>query len=351
MKKSLSIVLSLIMLTVIFAGCTNSSGENSGTDTDKTSSNSSVSSEGSKEATKTHINIGVLKGPTAMGMVKLMNDAESGKTANDYTFEIDGAVDEVTPKIVKGDFDIAAVPANLASVLYNNTDGKVSVLAVNTLGVLYIVETGNDIKSVADLRGKTIYASGKGATPEYSLNYILKANGIDPEKDVNIEFKSEHSECVAALAKSDNAIALLPQPFVTSAQAQNDKIRIALDLNEEWEKAQADSDSKSALITGVIVVRNDFLKDNRQAVNDFLDEYKASTEYVNSNIDDASALIEKYNIIKATVAKKALPYCNITFIEGSQMKTQLGGYLAALFEQNPKAVGGKLPNDEFYYTR
>lgn len=296
------------------------------------------------------IRVGALKGPTAMGMVKLMDDAETGNTENRYEFTIAAAIDEITPKIVQGQFDIAAMPANVSSVLYNNTDGAVSVLAINTLGVIYIVETGESIQSVADLKGKTIYASGKGATPEYALNYVLKENGIDPEKDVTIEYKSEHAECAAALAEAEGGIAMLPQPFVTTAQAKNDKIRIALDMTEEWEKAQTGED-KSALLTGVVVVRNEFLQAHPEEVAAFMDEYKASTEYVNANVEDAAALIEKYDIIPAAVAQKALPYCNITFIEGEEMKTQLGGYLGTLAEQNTDAVGGKLPDEGFYYLR
>ena len=296
------------------------------------------------------IRVGALKGPTAMGMVKLMDDAEAGNTANRYEFTIAAAIDEITPKIVQGQFDIAAMPANVSSVLYNNTDGAVSVLAVNTLGVIYIVETGESVQSAADLKGKTIYASGKGATPEYALNYVLRQNGIDPEKDVTIEYKSEHAECAAALAEAENGIAMLPQPFVTTAQAKNDKIRIALDLTEEWEKVQTGED-KSALITGVVVVRNEFLQAHPEAVAAFMDEYKASTEYVTANVEEAAALIEKYDIVPAAVAQKALPYCNITFIEGEDMKTQLGGYLNTLFEQNADAVGGTLPDEGFYYLR
>ena len=170
--------------------------------------------------------IAALKGPTAMGMVQMMDAEDSARE-----FTIASAVDEIPPMIVKGSVDVAAVPANLASVLYNNTEGAVEVLAINTLGVLYIVENGDSINSVEDLRGKTIYASGKGATPEYALDYILTGNGIDPSADVTIEWKSEHAECLAALLAAENGVALLPQPFVTTAQMQNEGIRTALDLS------------------------------------------------------------------------------------------------------------------------
>ncbi|MCR1839374.1 ABC transporter substrate-binding protein [Murimonas intestini] len=301
------------------------------------------------------VRVMALKGPTAMGMVKLMEDSEAGAVnGNEYDFTIAASVDEVTPKLVQGEADIAAVPANLASVLYNNTKGKVQVLAVNTLGVLYIVENGEAVQSVEDLKGKTVYASGKGATPEYALNYILQENGIDPQKDVTIEWKSEHSECVAALAADEDGIAMLPQPFVTTAQAKNDKIRIALDLTAEWDKLQQGGGREvmpSALITGVVVVRTDFAQEHKAWVDAFMDSYKDSVEYVNSNTDEAASLIEKYDIVPAAVAKKALPYCNITFIEGGELKEKLSGYLNVLMEQNPKAVGGELPSDDFYYSR
>ena len=292
------------------------------------------------------VHVTALKGPTAMGMVDFMDKSEKGEIKdNDYQFEIVAAVDEVTPKLVQGKTDIAAVPANLASVLYNNTNAEVQVLAINTLGVIYIVESGDVISEVSDLKGRTIYASGKGATPEYALNYILAQNGIDPEKDVTIEWKSEHAECLSALMADENAIAMLPQPFVTTAQTKSEKIRVALDLTEEWDKLGADS----ALLTGVVVARKEFVEQNPAAVQAFLEHYEASVNYVNQNIKDAATLIEKYDIVPAPVAVKAVPSCNIVFITGEEMKQKLSGYLKVLLEQNPKAIGGALPADDFYY--
>ena len=300
---------------------------------------------------ETDVRVTALKGPTAMGMVELMNEAESGAVnGNAYDFTIAAAVDEVSPKLVKGETDIAAVPANLAAVLYNNTEGQVEVLAVNTLGVLYIVESGDSVSSVEDLRGKTIYASGKGATPEYALNYILSENGIDPEKDVTIEWKSEHAECLAALLAEDNAIAMLPQPFVTTAQTKSDKIQVRLDLTAEWDAIQTNSEAPSQLITGVVVVRKQYAQENPEAVEAFLKSYAESVEYVNANVEDAAQLVGKYEIVPAAVAQKAIPACNITCITGADMQQKLSGYLNVLFEQNPKAVGGALPADDFYYN-
>ena len=303
-------------------------------------------------AEPTEVKIMALKGPTAMGMVSFMDGVDSGEiTDHPYEFTIAAAVDEVTPQIVQGTVDIAAIPANLASVLYNNTQGAVEVLAVNTLGVLYIVENGDSVASVEDLNGKTIYASGKGATPEYALNYILSQNGLDPETDVTIEWKSEHTECLSALMAQENAVAMLPQPFVTTAQTKSEAIRVALDLNEEWDKLQADSEEPSALITGVVIGRKEFIDQYPQAVSDFLDHYKESVEYVNNHTEEAAELVGNYEIVPAQVAVKALPQCNITFIEGEELKEKLSGYLSVLMDQNPKAVGGALPSDDFYFSR
>lgn len=300
----------------------------------------------------TQVRVTALKGPTAMGMVPMMESVTGTSNGqNTYTYTITPSVDAVTPALVQGETDIAAVPANLASVLYNNTKGQVQVLAINTLGVLYIAESGESVQSVSDLKGKTIYASGKGASPEYALNYILSANGIDPEKDVTIEWKAEHSECVAALSSQEGGIAMLPQPFVTTAQAKNENLRIALDLTEEWDKAQEGSETPSAMLTGVVVVRTQFAQKHPEAVNAFLDSYKASVEYANANVEETAELIEAHDIVPAPVARKALPACNIVFIEGDEMKEKLSGYLNVLYEQNPKAVGGQLPGEDFYYSR
>ena len=290
------------------------------------------------------VRVVALKGPTAMGLVKQMKDSEAG---GGYEYNIIAAVDEVAPLLVKGEAGSACVPANLASVLYNNTQGGVKVLAINTLGVLYIVEKGDSIHSAADLKGRTVYASGKGATPEYALNYILTGNGIDPENDLTIEWKSEHAECLAALMEADEGVAMLPQPFVTTAMMKADDLRVALDLNEEWAALGTDSQ----LITGVAVVRSEFAESRPEAVAGFLDAYSASVEWVNENTEEAAALVGGYDIVPEAVAVKALPACSITFIEGDAMKQALSGYLQVLFDANPKAVGGKLPDDAFYFAR
>lgn len=287
-----------------------------------------------------------LKGPTAMGLVKLMNDGDDS-----LTFTIEAAADLVAPQVIQGKVDIAAVPANLASVLYNKLNGGVQVLAVNTLGVLYIVERGETVQTVSDLKGRTIYASGQGATPEYALNYILRGNGIDPEKDVDIQFMSEHTECLTALLNNENGIALLPQPFVTTAMMKADDLRVALDLNDCWNELQAGAEAPSALLTGVVIVRKEFAEANPDAVSAFMDAYSESVAWVNANTDEAAALIGSFDIVPEAVAKKALPACNIVFVDGAEMHGMLSGYLATLYEQNPASVGGALPGDDFYYTR
>ena len=272
--------------------------------------------------------IGALKGPTAMGMAQLLDD-------ENYEFSIVASPDEIVPMIVQGQVDIAAVPSNLASVLYQKTDKNISVLAVN-------------IQSVEDLKGKTIYASGKGATPEYALTSVLEANGLDPEKDVTIEYKSEHAEVVAALAEDQTAVGLLPQPFVTTALMKNENLRVALDLNDLWESSVTDG---SKLVTGVLVARNDYLKEHEADVDAFMDAYKNSVEFVNSDTEAAAEIIGNHDIISAEVAVKAIPQCSIVFMEGDEMQTILSGYLNTLNEQNPEIIGGQLPDEDFYYKR
>ena len=248
------------------------------------------------------IRVGGMKGPTTIGMVKLLKDSELGRSDVKVDFTLTGAADELAPKVIKGEVDRAAVPANLASVLWNKTGGEVVLLAVNTLGVLYIVETGNDIQSIADLKGKTIYASGKGSTPEYNLRFILSQNGIDPDKDVTIEWKSEASETVAMLA-TGGGVAMVPQPYVASAQAKIENLRIALDLTREWENLGV----SSKMITGVLVGRRDFVMANPGAVDEFLDEYEDSIEYVNEHVSEAAAIVGEYGIVGAQVAEKQFP--------------------------------------------
>ena len=332
MRKRLFAVLTIVLLTIMLAGC---------------QTPSPVKIEDEKETEAVDIRIGGLKGPTSMGMVRLMELAEAGEVANNYTFTISGSADEVTPKLIKGELDMAAVPANLASVLYNNTNGEVKLLAINTLGVNYIVNKGDEVQSFADLKGKTIYGTGKGSIPEYILRYLLSANGIDPDKDVKLEWKSEPTEIVALFSKLEKGIALMPQPYVTVAQTQIEGLRIALDLTKEWRALSNDS----TLITGVLVVRKDFAEKYPEQIATFLDEYQQSTEYVNAHIPEAAKLVEKYGIVKAAVVEKAIPYCNIYYMDGTEMKTAMQGYLKVLYEQNPKAIGGKLPRDDFYYEK
>lgn len=339
MKKSLAACLALVMCLTL-AACGGKEGE--------TPAEESV-----------NVRVAALKGPTAMGMVKLMSDyapveealedKENVVTAgggNTYEFTLAASADEVSPKLMQGELDIACVPANLASVLYNRTDGGIVTLAVNTLGVLYIVENGNSVQSMADLAGRTIVASGKGSTPEYALRYLLTENGIDPDTGVTIDWKSEHSECVASLASGAATIAMLPQPFVTSALSQVEGLRVALDMNVEWQKVAG-----SKLVTGVLVVRKDAVEADADRFAAFMDAYQASVDAANTDLEGTAALCEEYGIVaKAALAQKALPQCNIVFETGDQMKTDLTTYYQVLFDADPTSVGGSMPADDFYYA-
>lgn len=293
---------------------------------------------------KTDFNIGALKGPTALGMLKLMEDAEAQETKHNYSFTLAGAPDEISGKLISGELDIAAVPANLAAVLYQKTEGKIKMLAVNTLGVLYVLEKGDSIESIGDLAGKTIYATGLGSTPEYALNYILRAHNLEPGVDVEVIYKSEHAEVATLMAEGKVDIAMLPQPFVTTV-INKGIARVALDLTEEW---QAVSTEGSNLVMGALAVRQSFYEENEAAIKEFLQEYEASVNFTNDNVEEAAALSGKFDVIAEAVAKTAIPACNIVYFDGEEMETMAQAFFEVLFAADPKSVGGALPDTEFY---
>ena len=293
------------------------------------------------------IRVGSLKGPTSMGLLFLMEAYEAGETENDYEFQMTTGADELLPLMVKGELDIALVPSNVASVLYNKTQGGVTVIDINTLGVLYMISGDASIKNITDLKGKTVYLTGKGTTPDYTLQYILAQNGMN-SADLTLEYKSEATEVAAMLAENPGAVGLLPQPFVTVACSQNEALSVIFDMDEEWNKAQGGNGSST--VTGVTVVRNEFLKENEDAVKIFLKEHADSVDKINADAAKGGELAVKAGIVgKAPIATKAIPNCNIVCITGEEAKAKISGYLNVLFEQSPEAIGGSLPGEEFYY--
>ena len=296
-----------------------------------------------KKKDDTVVRIGSLKGPTTIGIVNLMDKASKGESEGNYEFTMAAAADEITAKVVSGDIDIALVPANLASVLYNKTQGGVTAIDINTLGVLYCVTGDSSITSVKDLAGKTVITTGQGATPEYSLRYLLDQNGVT---DCTIEFKSEATEVAAVLAEDPSQIAVLPQPFVTVACAQNEAIAPVFALEDEWQTLT----DGLGMVTGVTIVRNDFLKEHPAAVSTFITEHQASVNAANSDLDTTAALVVANDIIgKEPIAKKAIPSCNVVCITGDSLKTNLSAYLEVLYNYDAKAVGGNLPGEDFYF--
>ena len=357
MKRLLSMVMAAAMaLSLVACGGTAASGSTASSQAassapassqaESVPASSAASASEDTAASGDAMRIAGLQGPTTMGMVKLMKDQESMESPL-YDVTMYGAADEIVPLLTKGELDAAAIPANLAATLYQKTEGKIQVAAVNTLGVLYVVTTGDDVASVADLAGKTIYSTGKGTTPEYVPNYILTENGIDPAKDVTIEYKSEATEVLSTLQSAgEGAVAVLPQPYVTAAQAQVEGLNVALDLTEEWNKI----DPNSQLITGVLAVRSDYAEQHPEELEVFLADYRSSIEWVTANTADAAQLVAEYGIVaKAPLAEKALPACNITYMDGADMKQALSGYLDVLYQQDAASVGGALPGDDFYY--
>lgn len=338
MKKVLSLLLAAALGMSMLTGCSSKAAE------------TTAAPETTAEAVDDDvvIRVGGLKGPTTMGLVKLIDDDANGTAKSDYEFTMVTAADELTALVAGGKVDIALLPANVASVLYNKTQGNVAVIDINTLGVLYLVSGDTSITSIDQLKGKTVYLPGKGTTPDYSLRYVLSAAGLS-EDDVTLEFKSEATEVASVLAEDPNAVGLLPQPFVTAAMAQNDQLTMIMDLAQVWDSFQAE-EGGSRLVTGVTIVNKKFLEENSDLVDTFLTEHEASIQFTETDMDAAAELIAAQGIVaKAPLAKKALPYCNVEFVAGEEMKEALSGYLNVLFEQNPASVGGALPDDAFYY--
>ncbi|MBY0584523.1 ABC transporter substrate-binding protein [Murdochiella sp. Marseille-P8839] len=292
------------------------------------------------------LRLAALKGPTSMGMAYVLSSGDQER--HSYDCRVLGSPEEIVPLLVKKEIDVAAVPSNLAAVLYAKTEGNIQVLNINTLGVLYLVERGERVHAITDLKGRTVLASGKGATPEYALRYLLEANGLS-EDEVSIEWKSEHAEVVAALAENPDAVALLPEPFVSSAEANLADLRRAVDLTEAWDAAQNKNDAPSALVMGVLVARREIVNEHPDAIAQLLADVTRSVDKVKQNPEEAAKIISELGIVPEAVVKKAIPHANLVSITGVEMKEKLGGYLRVLAEQDVKAIGGALPADDFYF--
>ena len=293
------------------------------------------------------MNVYVLSGPTGIGAVNLWAKAEAGETQNTYNFNLVAQNDEIVAAISKGEADIAAVATNLASTLYAKTEGNVTVLAVNTLGVLSILTNGTELNSIADLKGKTLYSPGQGANPEYILRYVLEGNGINPDTDLTVKFVADGIELPGIWANEPDAVIMAPQPVATSILMKYTDAKTAFDMTEEWEKISGAQN----LMMGCVIVRNDYLEANPGAVKTFLNEYEASINAATADAAATGALCEKYGIIpKAAIATKAIPHCGLTFVAGADMKTNLSAYLDIMFKANPKSIGGAMPADDFYYV-
>ena len=342
MKRIISLFAAMLLALALFAGCVAPAKESLTADPTAVPTESpALEPEIPAEPDPVPTRVMALKGPTGIGLAYMM-DQESA-ASDDFSFEIAGAPDDIVAAVISGEADIAAVPVNLASALYNKTEGDIKVIAMNTLGVLYVLENGDSISTLADLAGKTLYATGQASTPEYVLNYLLEKNGLS--EDVSVEYYTEHTELATLMAAGDQTLGMLPEPNVTSVLMKNADVRIALDLTEEWNKV---SDTK--LVQGVFVVRNEYLAEHPEMVEKFLAYFAESAEYVTANPTDASLLVEKHGIMPAAkVAERAIPNCNIVCVTGSEMKADVSAMLNVLFTSNPKSVGGALPGDDFYY--
>ncbi len=386
MKKSLIFILVIaLVLSLAACGAKNTDG-GSGTNTDtqhtgSTDANDDANTGGGSENTdndggKTNdgttsgddpagsgedtaptaydVNFAVLTGPTGVGAVSLMEANDAGTTLNSYTVSAVADNSQIRDGLINGDYDIAAVATNVASVVYNKTQGGIQVIALNTLGVLYILERGDTIHSVADLAGKTIYSPGQGANPEYALKYILTQNGLTvstpteeaADADVNIVF-DDASVIQTKLASGEIDVAMLPVPAATAVLIQNEDVRSALDMTAEWDALG----TGGQLTMGCVAVRAEYARENPEAVKQFLTDYEASINAVKADVDHAAQLCEQYGIVpKAAIAKRAIPDCSLTFISGADMRTTLEPYYQVLFDADPASIGGAMPGDDFYWV-
>ena len=302
------------------------------------------------------VHLGLLSGPTGMGAAKMLADNDAtyaqveagtyeGGTLLRYEVTLGSdPANDIVPRLTNGELDIAAIPTNLAATLYNRTDGGIKLLALNTLGVLHILENGDTVNSLADLEGRTLYATGQGSNPEYVLNYLLEANGLDPAADVDIQWLASE-ELTARMASGDIDLCMLPVPAATTVMMQNSDVRDAIDLNDAW----TESGAQGTFTMGCLVARTEWLEDNSELVPGILEEYAASIDYANSNPEEAAALIEQYGIVpKAAVAQAAIPQANMVCVTGEDMKG-IADYYQVLFDADPTSIGGAIPGEDFYY--
>lgn len=342
-RKLLALTMALLMLGGALAGCGQKSAETT-TPAPETSAPVETTTQPTQETGDT-VRFAVLNGPTGVGAAKLMADSDAGTTANSYNVEVFTANDQVAAGLTNGEIDIAAVASNVAANLYNKTDGGIQMLAVSGLGVLYILENGDTVHSVADLAGRTLYATGQGANPEYVLNYLLTENGVDPA-DVDIQWKTG-DEITTLMVSGEADLCMLPVPAATAVQLKNADVREALDLSAEWDNLQ----NGSRLTMTTIVARTDFIQEHPQAVENFLADYQASVDYVNGDPAAAAELVASYGITaNAQIAEAAIPKCALVCITGaSDMRSAIQGYYEVLYQANPDSIGGGIPDDAFYY--
>lgn len=294
-------------------------------------------------------NIAVLNGTTGFGIAKLMSDAKDGKTDMEYTITVETDASIIQSALINGDVDIAALPTNAAAALYNKTKGGVKIVAVNTLGVLYLMTNGVEIDSIEDLKGKTVYAPAQN--PAFIFEAICRANGLEPGKDITIDTGyAQPADLRAALVSGQVGIAVLPEPMVTIAKSANQNLAVSLDLTAEWEKVYGEN----SLMQGCIVVRTEWAEAHPDELAQFLKDYEASVNFTVSSPKEASELIVENGIFagKAPVAENAIPKCNIVYMDSDDnIEECLNKFFSALYAVNPKAVGGKIPDSGIYYKK
>jgi|AGTN01.1.fsa_nt_gi ABC-type nitrate/sulfonate/bicarbonate transport systems, periplasmic components len=348
MKKKLTVVIALVLALAVLAACGSpgTAGETASQTAPETTAvtdTAAASDSAAPEATdppsfdeNNPLSVATLAGPTGMGMIELFDNPA-------YEVGLYTSPDQITTKVISGEVSVAAVPSNIAAVLYNRMGGGIKIAAVTTMGVLYIVENGDTVNSIADLAGKTIYATGQGSTPEYVLGRILEANGLT---DVNVVYMGAHADLANAMAAGEVTLALLPEPFVSTVTAANPDISVKIDINEEWQKIYG---AGAGMPMGVTIVSNALAADEAGMARLIADS-GASVNYVTTNSEAAAADIVAQQIVGSeAIALSAIPRCGISFITGDACKAILDDYFAVMFASNPDSLGGAIPDDDIYY--
>ncbi|MDX9846980.1 MAG: MqnA/MqnD/SBP family protein [Tenuifilaceae bacterium] len=297
--------------------------------------------QGSKS--KDYVTIATLKGPSAMGMIKLI-DSLNHTSDKRIRVEILNEPIQVRKMVIDGTADFAILPTTMAAILYNRGIDY-QLAAIPVWGTLYLFGTDTTITAWNMLRGKTINLMGKGMTPDVLFKHLLIENGINPDVDVRLDYRfPTHIDLANAVAAGQAKLGVISEPLVSLVMERNSKIKAIFDLNAEWQKVMDMPIAQTAFL-----VKGELANANKELVDRILKSYDYSTQWVNQNPDSAAHLIVKYDILPSVeVARKSIPRSNLYFSRVRSIRMEIESYLNVFYQMNPDIVGGRLPDENFY---